>query len=70
MHIYANTVYNFLEPALREKCLYSEFFLSVFSRIWIERGEIRSISLIQSECGKIQTRKTPTRGTFHVVRGF
>ena len=30
---------------LREKCLFSELFWSVFSRIWTEYGEIRSISL-------------------------
>ena len=29
---------------LREKCLYSELFSSVFSRIWTEYGEIRSIA--------------------------
>ena len=27
---------------LREKCLYSELFWSVFSRIWTEYGEIES----------------------------
>ena len=32
------------KPALREKCLYSEFFWSVFSRIQTENGEIRGIS--------------------------
>ena len=30
---------------LPEKCPYWEFFWSVFSRIWTEYGEIRSISL-------------------------
>ena len=30
--------------SLRKKCQYSEFFWSVFSRIWTEYGEIRSIS--------------------------
>ena len=30
--------------SLRKKCLYSEFFWSVFSRIRTEHGEIRSIS--------------------------
>ena len=39
---------------LREKYPYSEFFWSVFSRI-------------QSECGKIQTRKTQNTDTFHAV---
>ena len=29
---------------LREKCPYSEFFWSAFSRIWTEYGEIRSIT--------------------------
>ena len=39
---------------LDEKCPYLEFFWSVFS-------------LIQSKCGKIRTRKTPNKETFHVV---
>ena len=30
--------------ALRKKCPYSELFWSVFSHIWTESGEIRSIS--------------------------
>ena len=29
---------------LREKCPYSQFFWSVFSRVWTAYGEIRSIS--------------------------
>ena len=40
---------------LRKKCPYSKFFWSVFFRI-------------QSECGKIQTRKTPNTDTFRAVR--
>ena len=32
------------KKALREKYPYSEFFLSVFFRIWTEYGEIRGIS--------------------------
>ena len=32
-----------LSKALHEKCPYSEFFWSVFSRIWTEYGEMRSI---------------------------
>ena len=39
---------------LREKCLYLEFFWSVSLRI-------------QSECGKIRTRKTPNTDTFQAV---
>ena len=50
--------------SLREKCLYSELFLSAFSRIWTEYGEIQSI---QSECGKIRTRITPNTDTFYAV---
>ena len=33
--------------------------------------EIYGVSLrIQSECGKIRTRKTPTTNTFHAVKSF
>ena len=47
---------------LREKCLYLVFFLSVFT-------SIRTISLrIQSECGKIRTRRTPNTDTFHALQ--
>ena len=50
--------------SLREKCPYSKFFWSVFSRIWTEYG----VSLrIQSKCGKIKTRKTPKADTFHAL---
>ena len=45
---------------LREKCQNTKFFCSVFSRIWTEYGEIR----IQSECGKIRTRKNSVFGHF------
>ena len=31
-------------PSLREKCLYSEFFWTLFSRIRTEYGEMRLIS--------------------------
>ena len=50
--------------ALREKSQYSEFFWSVFSRIWTEYLEILSLC-IQSKCGKIWTRKTSNTDTFH-----
>ena len=50
--------------SLREKCLYSELFWSVFSRIWTEYGGVRSISPYSvrmrektdqnnSECGNV-----------------
>ena len=50
-----------------KSCPYSEFFLSAFSRIWTEYGEIRSISPYSVQCGKIPTRKTPNTDTFHAV---
>ena len=52
------------EQSLREKCPYSEFFRSVFSRIRTEYGDKLRI---QSKCGKIQTRKTPNMDTFYAV---
>ena len=49
-------------------CPYSEFFSSVLSRIRTESGEIYGVSLrIQSECGKMWTRKTLNMDTFHAV---
>ena len=53
-----------MNESLRKKCPYSEFFWSVFSRIQTEYGEIQ---IIQSECGKIWTRKTPNTDTFHAI---
>ena len=49
-------------PSLRKKCRYSELSWSVFSRIF--GASLR----IQSECGKMWTRKTPNTSTFHAVR--
>ena len=58
-----------MTKTLREKCPYLQFFWSVFPCIRTEYGKIRSISVrIQSECGKIQTRKTPNMDTFHSVK--
>ena len=50
---------------LRENCSYSEFFWSVFSHIWTEYGDIRSI---KSECGKMQTRKSPNTDNFYASK--
>ena len=44
-----------------KKCPYSEFLLSVFSRIWIDYGDI------QSKCEKIWTRKFPNTDTFYAM---
>ena len=49
-----------------EKCPYSEFFL--FSRIWTEYGEIRSISHYSVRMREIRTRKTPNTDTFYAVK--
>ena len=47
--------------SLREKCPSMKFFLVRIFRSWTEYGEIRSI---ESECGKIRTRKNPVFGNF------
>ena len=42
------------------RCPYSKFFWSVFSHIWSEYG----VNLrIQSECGKMRTRRIPNTDT-------
>ena len=56
-----------VKSILREKCPYSEFFWSVFSCILTEYW----VSLrIQSECGKIPTRKIRNTDTFRAVQSF
>ena len=56
--------------ALREKCSNTEFFWSVFSRIRTEYGDLLRKSLycvnlrIQSEYGKMRTRKNLVFGHF------
>ena len=50
---------DYAQSILRKKCPYSEFFWSVFSRIWTEYGEILSISLYSVRMGKMHTRKCP-----------
>ena len=52
---------------LPEKCPYSEFFWSVFSRIQTEYREMRVSLRIQSEYGKIRTRKTQNMDNFYAV---
>ena len=54
----------------REKCPSSEFFWYVFSGFRLNR-EVYSVNLhINSECGKIRTRKTPNTDTFYAVKSF
>ena len=47
--------YHLLNETLREKCVYSELFCSVFSHI-------------RTEYGKIRTRIAPNTDTFYAVR--
>ena len=50
---------------LHKKCSYSEFFCSVFSRIRTEYGNLLHKSPNSVQCGRIQTRNTPSKVTFH-----
>ena len=43
-YVLASAMKNIKKNAVPKKCLYLEFFWSVFVRIWTEYGEIRSIS--------------------------
>ena len=56
----------FMNKTLREKCLNTEFFLvRIFFGLNTERYRVYGVSLrIQSECGKIRTRKNSVFGQF------
>ena len=58
-----------LSMSMRIKCPYWELFWSTFSRIWTEYGDCRVNFRIQSECGKILTRKIPNTDTFYAACG-
>ena len=62
-----NSLKKILHISLRKKCSYSQFFWFIFSGIPSEYGELKSKLCIQSEWGKIQTRKTPTTHTLQAV---
>ena len=49
---------------LREKCLYSECFWSVFSRIWTEYREILRISPYSVRMGENMDKKNSEYGHF------
>ena len=51
--------------SLHEKCRYSEFFWSVFSRIWTEYWEIVRISPYSVEMRENTDQKTLNTDTFH-----
>ena len=53
--------------AVREKCPYLELFWSVFSRIRIEYGQIRSIFTCSVQMRKMRTKITPNTDTFYAV---
>ena len=53
--------------SLYEKCSYSEFFWSVFSRICIEYREILHISPYSVRMREIWIRKTPNTNIFQAV---
>ena len=55
-------MFMYKSTSLLKKCPYSEFLRPAFSRI---RAEYRIFLRIQSECGKMWTRKTPNLETFH-----
>ena len=48
-------------------CPYSELFWSVFSRIWTECREMRSISPYSVRMREMRTRITPNTDAFHAV---
>ena len=52
---------------LRKMRPYSELFWSVFSRIWTECEEIRSISQYSVRMREVRARITPNMDTSHVV---
>ena len=53
---------------LHKKGPYSEFFWSVFLATGLNNGRYGISPRIQSECGKIQTRKTPNTNMFDEAR--
>ena len=57
----------FVKVKLHGKCLYSEFFWSLFSCIWTTYENLHCKSPIQFESRKIRTRKTLNKDTLNVV---
>ena len=49
----------------RKKCPYSEFFWSVYSRIWSQYGDLQSKYSYSVQIGEIRTRKSPNTDTFY-----
>ena len=57
----------FYHTLLRKQCPYSELLWSVFSRIQIEYGEMRSISSYSVWMRKSMDQKNSEYGNFHSV---
>ena len=53
--------------SLREKCPYSEYFWSVFSRFGLNTEKYSGSLRIHFKYGKMRTGKTINMGTFHAV---
>ena len=53
-----------LKVSLRKNCPYSEFFCSVFCRIWTEYGKIRSISPYSVQMWENVDKKNSEYGHF------
>ena len=69
LHAYGFSKNN-LTLSLRKKCLYLEFFWSVFSRIWTEYGEIRSISPYAVRMRENTDRKTANTDSFYAMHNY
>ena len=52
---------------MRKMCPYLELFLTVFSHVWTEYGQILSLLNVQSQYSKMRTRITPNTDTFYAV---
>ena len=53
--------------ALQKKCLHSEFFWSVFSRIWTEYGDLQSKSPYSVRMQENADLKNPNTDTFQAM---
>ena len=52
---------------MRKNCPYSELFWSAFSRIWIQYGQIRSISPYSVQMRENTDQNSSKYGTSHAV---
>ena len=63
----SNFMGKYTSDSLRKKCVYSEFYWSVFFRIRTEYGETRNISPYSVRMRGNIARKTPNTDTFQAV---